>query len=101
MHLTADMILLTYKKDEFPQTFKKYFKRMADLIAYVESRKIEKIKVECVFDTLDHIFNHYIELKIQVLKEEISLWEKRLKDDPNDIPYLSYIRTTLKVYIVV
>ena len=35
-------------------------------------------------------------LRIAVLNDEISLWEKRLKDSPNDIPYLNYIRTTLK-----
>ncbi len=35
-------------------------------------------------------------LRIAILNDEISLWEKRLKDSPNDIPYLNYIRTTLK-----
>ena len=36
------------------------------------------------------------QLRIAILNDEISLWEKRLKDSPNDIPYLNYIRTTLK-----
>ena len=35
-------------------------------------------------------------LRIAILNEEISLWEKRLSDNPDDIPYLGYIRTTLK-----
>jgi len=35
-------------------------------------------------------------LRIAILNEEIELWEKRLKDDPDQIPYLGYIRTTLK-----
>ena len=36
------------------------------------------------------------EIRVAVLKEEIALWEKRLSDKPDDIPYLGYIRTTLK-----
>ena len=36
------------------------------------------------------------DIRIAVLKEEIMLWEKRLSDKPDDIPYLGYIRTTLK-----
>jgi hypothetical protein len=35
-------------------------------------------------------------LRIAILNEEIALWEKRLCDNPDDIPYLGYIRTTLK-----
>ena len=35
-------------------------------------------------------------LRIAILNEEIALWEKRLRDNPDDIPYLGYIRTTLK-----
>ena len=35
-------------------------------------------------------------LRIAILNEEIELWEKRIKDDPDQIPYLGYIRTTLK-----
>ena len=35
-------------------------------------------------------------LRIAILNEEIGMWEKRLKDDPDQIPYLGYIRTTLK-----
>ena len=36
------------------------------------------------------------EIRVAVLKEELALWEKRLSDKPDDIPYLGYIRTTLK-----
>ena len=36
------------------------------------------------------------EIRVVVLKEELALWEKRLSDKPDDIPYLGYIRTTLK-----
>ena len=35
-------------------------------------------------------------LRIAILNEEIALWEERLCDNPDDIPYLGYIRTTLK-----
>ena len=35
-------------------------------------------------------------LRIAILNEEIELWEKRLSDKPGDIPYLGYMRTTLK-----
>ena len=35
-------------------------------------------------------------LRIAILNEEIALWEKRCGDNPDDIPYLGYIRTTLK-----
>ena len=35
-------------------------------------------------------------LRIAILNQEIEMWEKRLKDDPDQIPYLGYIRTTLK-----
>ena len=36
------------------------------------------------------------EIRVAVLEEELALWEKRLRDNPDDIPYLGYIRTTLK-----
>ena len=35
-------------------------------------------------------------LRIAILNQEIEIWEKRLKDDPDQIPYLGYIRTTMK-----
>ena len=35
-------------------------------------------------------------LRIAILNEEIALWEERLRDNPDDIPYLGYIRTALK-----
>jgi len=36
------------------------------------------------------------EIRVAVLEEEVAMWEKRLSDKPDDIPYLGYIRTTLK-----
>jgi hypothetical protein len=36
------------------------------------------------------------EIRVAVLKEELMLWEKRLNDKPDDIPYLGHIKTTLK-----
>jgi hypothetical protein len=36
------------------------------------------------------------EIRVAVLKEELTLWEERLRDNPDDIPYLEYIKTTLK-----
>ena len=35
-------------------------------------------------------------LRIAILNEEIALWEKRLRDSPDDIPYLGYIKDTMK-----
>ena len=35
-------------------------------------------------------------LRIAILNEEIALWEKRLQNEADYIPYLGYIRTTLK-----
>ena len=35
-------------------------------------------------------------LRIAILKEEIALWEKRCGDEPDYIPYLGYIRETMK-----
>ena len=35
-------------------------------------------------------------LRFAILNKEIALWEERLRDKPDDIPYLGYIRTTLK-----
>jgi len=35
-------------------------------------------------------------LRIAILNEEIALWENRLRDNPDDIPYLGYIKDTMK-----
>ena len=35
-------------------------------------------------------------LRIAILIEDLALWETRLSDKPDDIPYLGYIRTTMK-----
>ena len=35
-------------------------------------------------------------LRIAILNEEITLWEERLRNNPDEIPYLGYIRTILK-----
>ena len=34
--------------------------------------------------------------RIAILNEEIALWEKRCNDAPDYIPYLVYIRDTMK-----
>ena len=34
--------------------------------------------------------------RIAILNEEIALWEKRCNDAPDYIPYLGYIRDTMK-----
>ena len=36
------------------------------------------------------------EIRLAVLRDEVELWEKRVGDDPDHIPYLGYIRDTLK-----
>ena len=35
-------------------------------------------------------------LRIAILNEEITLWEKRCGNEPDNIPYLGYIRDTMK-----
>ena len=35
------------------------------------------------------------ETRIAILIDEIRIWEDKLKDSPDDIPYLNYIKTTL------
>jgi hypothetical protein len=36
------------------------------------------------------------DIRIAALKDEIEIWEQRVEDDPDYIPYLGYIRDTLK-----
>ena len=35
------------------------------------------------------------DIRIAALKDEIEIWEQRVEDDPDSIPYLGYIRDTL------
>ena len=35
-------------------------------------------------------------LRIAILNEEIALWEKRCDNEPDYIPYMGYIRDTMK-----
>ena len=35
------------------------------------------------------------DIRIAALKDEVEIWEQRVKDDPDSIPYLGYIRDTL------
>ena len=36
------------------------------------------------------------DIRIAALKDEVEIWEQRVEDDPDSIPYLGYIRNTLK-----
>ena len=36
------------------------------------------------------------EIHLAVLKDELEVWENRIGDNPDHIPYLGYIRDTLK-----
>ena len=36
------------------------------------------------------------DIRLAVLKDEVELWEQRVGNDPDSIPYLKYIRDTLK-----
>ena len=36
------------------------------------------------------------DIRLAALKDEVEIWEQRVKDDPDSIPYLGYIRDTLK-----
>ena len=36
------------------------------------------------------------DIRLAVLSDEVEIWEQRVEDDPDSIPYLGYIRNTLK-----
>ena len=36
------------------------------------------------------------DIRVAVLKDEVEIWEQRVGNDPDSIPYLGYIRDTLK-----
>ena len=36
------------------------------------------------------------DIRIAALKDEVEIWEQRVEDDLDSIPYLGYIRDTLK-----
>ena len=36
------------------------------------------------------------DIRLAALQDEVELWEQRVEDDPDSIPYLGYIRDTLK-----
>ena len=36
------------------------------------------------------------DIRLAALKDEVELWQKRVGDDPDSIPYLGYIRDTMK-----
>ena len=36
------------------------------------------------------------DIRLAVLKDEVEIWEQRVGNDPDSIPYLGYIRDTLK-----
>ena len=36
------------------------------------------------------------EIRLATLKDEVEIWEQRVGNDPDSIPYLGYIRDTLK-----
>ena len=42
------------------------------------------------------IIGYENQIRLAVLKDEVEVWEKRVGDDPDHIPYLGYIRDTLK-----
>ena len=42
------------------------------------------------------IIGHEADIRLAVLKDEVELWQKRVGDDLDSIPYLGYIRDTLK-----
>jgi len=36
------------------------------------------------------------DIRLAALKDEVEIWEQRVENDPDSIPYLGYIRDTLK-----
>jgi len=41
-------------------------------------------------------FGREEEIRIAVIKDEVDLWQSRVGDNPDSIPYLAYIRDTLR-----
>ena len=41
-------------------------------------------------------FGHEADIRLAVLKDEVDLWQKRVGDDLDSIPYSVIIRNTLK-----
>ena len=52
------------------------------------------VNLENIWDKIGAVSRD--EIRLAVLKDEVELWEKRVGDDPDHIPYLGYIRDTLK-----
>ena len=42
------------------------------------------------------IIGYEADIRLAVLKDEVELWQKRVGDDPDSIPYSVIIRNTLK-----
>jgi len=52
------------------------------------------VNLENIWDKIGAVSRD--EIRLAVLKDEVEEWEKRVGDDPDHIPYLGYIRDTLK-----
>ena len=52
------------------------------------------VNLENIWDKIGAVSRD--EIRLAVLKDEVEEWEKRVRDDPDHIPYLGYIRDTLK-----
>ena len=42
------------------------------------------------------IIGYEADIRLAVLRDEVELWQKRVRDDPDSIPYSVIIRNTLK-----
>ena len=42
------------------------------------------------------IIGYEADIRLAVLRDEVEVWQERVRDDPDHIPYLGYIRDTLK-----
>ena len=42
------------------------------------------------------IVGYEADVRVAILEDELEVWEKRVGDNPDQIPYLGYIRDTLK-----
>ena len=52
------------------------------------------VNLENIWDKIGAVSRD--EIRLAVLKDEVEEWEKRVGDNPDHIPYLGYIRDTLK-----
>ena len=66
-----------------------------DLIDDINDTKLSYLR-QFIHSQWGSIVGNEKDIRLAVLKDEVELWQKRVGNDPDSIPYLGYIRDTLK-----